>query len=88
MATRMAVILPSLIHSAQANFVKGRSATSNICKVFLALEYSKSHPLEGLVIIMLDVEKAIDNVSFKWLFMVLQRLICGSLCRSFARYVL
>lgn len=50
-----------------AGFVSGQSVTYNIHKVLAALKYTKSHPLEELaiilIIIILDAEKAFDNVN-------------------------
>lgn len=56
-ASRLAHILPTLIHTAQAGFVSSRSATSNIRKVLAALEYAKCHPLEELAIITLHTKR-------------------------------
>lgn len=67
----MANIVPFLLHPAQSSFVKTRSATLNIRKVLMVLEYPKSNPDKDLAIITLDAEKAFDNVSFDWLSMVL-----------------
>lgn len=67
----LATIL-SLLHPAQSGFVSGRLATLNICKVLMALEYSKLHPdLDTTIISSLDAEKAFDNISFSWLFRVM-----------------
>lgn len=73
-ATRLADILPSLIYSAQSGFVKGRTASLNIRKVLMVLEHTKANPGENFAIIILNTEKAFDNVSFKWLSSVLSRL--------------
>lgn len=74
MISRLAHIMPSLIHPAQSGFTKGRSASSNLTKVLAALKYAKQHPLEDVAIIALDAEKAFDNVSFQWLSLVMQKL--------------
>lgn len=66
--------MPSLIHHAQSGFTKGRSASSNLRKVLAALEYAKQHPLEDVVIITLDPEKAFDNISFQRISLVMQKL--------------
>lgn len=65
--TRLAAIIPCLIHPAQSGFVKGRTATLNIRKVMLALEHAKHNPSGDYAIITLDMEKAFNNVSFEWL---------------------
>lgn len=43
-ATRLANIIPSLIHPAQSGFVKGRTATLNIRKVMMVLDDAKWNP--------------------------------------------
>lgn len=70
-ASRLAPLLPSLLHPAQSGFVSGRSATLNIRKVLMALEYAKTHPNQDIAIMSLDAEKAFDNISFSWLFRVM-----------------
>lgn len=72
-ASRLACLLPSLLHPAQSGFVSGRSATLNIRKVLMALHYATTHPDQDVAIISLDAEKAFDNVSLSWLFRVLQQ---------------
>lgn len=47
-------IMPSLINSSQAGFLKGRSGVANIRKVLLALEYAKRNPRQDNIIITLD----------------------------------
>lgn len=73
-ATRLADIVPSLIHPAQSGFVKGRTATLNIRKVMMALDHALHHPNTNHAIITLDAEKAFDNVSFDWLFMTMSEM--------------
>lgn len=73
-ATRLTDILPSVIHPAQSGFVKGRTASLNICKVLMVLEHAKANPGKNFAIITLDAEKAFDNVSFEWLLLVLSSL--------------
>lgn len=73
-AQRLANVLPSLIHLAQAGFVKGRSAMANIRKVIAMLEYAATNQQESLGILTSDVEKAFDNVNLQWLFHALDRL--------------
>lgn len=73
-ATRLADIIPSLIHPAQSGFVKGRTATMNIRKVMMALEHAKCNPEGNCAIITLDVEKAFVNVSFEWLSIVMTKM--------------
>lgn len=64
-ASRLADILPHIIHPVQAGFVKGRSVTLNIRKTVMALELAKSHP---------DIlKKAFDNISLHWIFLVMQK---------------
>lgn len=42
-ASRLAPLLSSILYPAQSGFVPGRSATLDICRVLLALEYVKTH---------------------------------------------
>lgn len=72
-ASCLAFLLPSLLHPAQSGFVSGRSATLNIRKVLMALEYAKTHPDQDVAIMSLDAEKAFDNISFSWLFTVMEQ---------------
>lgn len=71
-ANRLARIVPTLIHPAQAGFIQGHSASSNIRKVLTVLEHAKTNTSDDIAIISLDAEKAFDNVGFPWLSLVLQ----------------
>lgn len=76
MAYRLASILPRLITSNQMDFIKGRSAVSNIRKVLTVLDEIKLRPIKHSTsyILTIDAEKAFDNVRWKWLDLVLDRL--------------
>lgn len=73
-ATRLANIIPFLIHPTQSGFVNGRTATLNIQKVMMVLEHAKTNLGRDFAIISLDAEKAFDNVSFNWLSLVLAKM--------------
>lgn len=70
-AKRLDLILPTIKHPVQQGVIMGRSAVANIRKVIIALERSRSHPEEDLVVIALDAEKAFDSINLSWLFEVL-----------------
>lgn len=74
MADRLAVILPFLLHTAQQDFTRGRSAVTNIRKVLLVLEQVKQNPSIDAAIISLDAEKTFDNVNINWLFQFLNHM--------------
>lgn len=71
-SNRISKILPSLLHPAQQGFVKGCSAVTNICKVLAVMEHIKTNPHLDAATILLDAEKAFDNVDLQWFFLVLQ----------------
>lgn len=70
-ASRLAPLLPSLLHPAHSGFVPGRSATLNMHRVLMALEYARSYTDQDVDIVSLDAEKAFDNISLCWLFRVM-----------------
>lgn len=74
MASRLATLLPVLIHPAQAGFVNGRSATANIRKVLAVLERTSRSVDEAAVIVVLDAEKAFDHLNIQWLFETMKHM--------------
>lgn len=70
----LAEVLPTILHSAQQGFTKGRSAVSNIRKVLLVLEQIKQQPYIDKAIISLAAAKAFDNVNKHWILQVLTRM--------------
>lgn len=71
-ASRLAALLPSILHPAQSEFFYGRSMTLNIRKVLIALKYATAHPQQDIASISLDAGKAVNNIRFSWLFMVMK----------------
>lgn len=64
-ANRLAKILQTLIHPAQAGFTQGRSTSSNIRKVLTVLEHARSNINDDIAKISLDTEITFDNVRRK-----------------------
>ncbi|XP_068122426.1 arylsulfatase H-like [Hyperolius riggenbachi] len=76
MANRLAPYMPKLIHPNQVGFTQGRSAVSNIRKLLTILEQVKAYPSthQKSAVLLLDAHKAFDEVSWKWLDLVLTKM--------------
>jgi hypothetical protein len=71
LANRLATVLPHLIHSDQAGFIRGRSAPDVAMTLKTVLAHAATHSVEG-ALVFLDQEKAYDRVCHSYLATVLQ----------------
>ncbi|KAL3682519.1 hypothetical protein R1sor_000541 [Riccia sorocarpa] len=84
LALRLAVLLPTLVPSEQAGFIRTRSSLDNILSLQLAHEYLKKQR-QHAAFLKLDFEKAYDKVAPQYLLLLLDRLNCGSKFISLVR---
>ena len=69
-AKRLAQFLPDLIHEDQRGFIKHRSIHENILDVQALISACNTDSEEGMLI-LLDIQKAFDSVSWSFLYLVL-----------------
>ena len=65
-AQRLQKVLPSIVHSSQKGFIKGRYIGDNIRLLYDVLLHTEKEKLPGLLL-MIDFEKAFDSVSWTFL---------------------
>lgn len=71
LATRLQLVVPTVVSSDQTGFISGRQSY-NFCHLFNVL-YSSGSEDTGKVIISLDAEKAFDRVEWPYLVKTLER---------------
>ena len=76
-AKRLEPILPSLIHSDQTGFVKGRYIGENIRLINDIMEITKTHNLPG-ILTSLDFRKAFDSLEWPFIMKTLDYLNFGT----------
>ena len=76
MAKRLEKVLPSIIHSNQNAFVKGRSIFDAVRTIDDMVDYTKRNGLAGLLI-AIDFEKAFDTLNFNFLIRTLHKFNFG-----------
>lgn len=69
LANRLQKILPGVISEEQSAFVPGRNITDNVLVAFELIHYMKckNSGQDGLVALKLDISKAYDRVSWRYL---------------------
>ena len=67
---RLAAFLPKMVHRDQKGFVKGRSIHDNLLDIQALIAVCEDLDEEGMLI-LLDIQKAFDNLSWKFLASVL-----------------
>lgn len=72
-ATRLAQLMPSLIHLDQCGFVPGRTTTDSIRKMLLLIQDAQVNGT-SLGLASLAAEKAFDWVDLESLFLIMDRL--------------
>ena len=70
LANRLKKCLSQLIHPDQSGFLKGRNIANNVRLIIDIIEYTESNHIPG-AILLLDIQKAFDNVSHEFLLRVL-----------------
>ena len=75
-ALRLKRVLPSIIHSDQTGFLKGRYIGENIRLVLDVIEYVKDNDLSGMMF-PIDFEKAFDKLEWSFIFKTLKQFNFG-----------
>ncbi|XP_058761335.1 uncharacterized protein LOC131634725 [Vicia villosa] len=82
MDDRLASILPTLISKEQNGFVIGRDIKDSICLTFEAINILNNKCYSGNVALKIDISKAFDTLSWKFILNTLERFgFCSRFCR-------
>ena len=73
LATRLAVVAPSLIHPDQAGFISGRQIFHHIKLTKLMINQAEAEETNGCIV-ALDQEKAYDRINHRYLWEVLDHM--------------
>ena len=76
LAERIKQLLPKLIHVDQKGFINGRFIGENTRLNYDIINECESQNLKGLII-LIDVEKAFDSISWKFILNSLKNSILG-----------
>ena len=76
-ANRLQKILPSIIHTTQSGFVKGRSIVDHIRLIDDIINLSRQHNMPGMIV-SLDYQKAFDSIEKSSIISALQKFNFGS----------
>ena len=86
LATRLKMILPSVIHPDQVAYLKGRYIGQNIRTIIDIMEYTKEKNLDG-IIAFLDFEKAFDSIDWRIIDEALEKFNIGKKFREWVKCV-
>ena len=67
LADHVKQVLPSLIHTDQNGFVKNRFLGNNVLDVYSLIALAEESEDDNYVLLLLDIEKAFDNVNWDFL---------------------
>ena len=84
-ALRLEKVVPSLIHTDQAGFLKGRAINDNLLDLISMLEYVEKRQTLALLL-SFDFEKAFDKVNWKYLDQTLQLFGFGEKIRDMIKF--
>ncbi|KAM4038336.1 uncharacterized protein ACNLHF_016640 [Anomaloglossus baeobatrachus] len=89
MANRLVEVLLTIITPAQVGFIKGRSAVTNIRRTLLAIDAVGKDVNGGgrPALVTLDAEKAFDNVKWRWMDQVLDKVELKGTIRNYIRMI-
>ena len=82
-AERLKLVLPSIINEDQTGFISGQYIGENIRILYDILQYTEDYNLPGMLL-LIDCEKAVDSLSWDFLFNVLTFFNFGD---SFIKWV-
>ena len=71
LATRLANVVPDLIHPSQAGFIPGRSITDQTKLIRMMIHFAEAKEQNGLIV-ALDQEKAYDKIDHQYLWRTLE----------------
>ncbi|CAN1246044.1 LINE-1 retrotransposable element ORF2 protein [Linum grandiflorum] len=76
LATRLAVVLPSLISNTQNGFVPNRAISENVIVAHEVMHYLKRKTTgkKHFMAVKLDMEKAYDRIEWEYLFSIMRKL--------------
>jgi exonuclease III len=86
LATRLKMVLPSVIHPDQVAYLKGRYIGQNIRTIIDVMDYTKQNNLEG-IIAFLDFEKAFDSINWQVIDEALEAFNIGVNFRKWVKVV-
>ena len=87
LATRIASVVPTIIHQNQTGFIPGRQSFYNMRRLFNVLYEPQSGGQRSEVVTSLDAAKAFDRIEWKYLFAVLERFGFGPSFLSWVKII-
>lgn len=87
LATRLAGVMPKLVHKDQSGFISTRSMANNIRHSFLNLQIQVVNP-GNKAILSMDAAKALDSIEWTYLWEVLTRFGLGDQFITWIHYTL
>ena len=72
-ASRIKKVLPKLISTTQTGFLDGRFIGESTRLIYDLMNYTEDNKIDGLLM-LIDFEKAFDSISWKFMYLVLEKL--------------